>query len=188
MVPFVPLVAPLSRGNIENDATEIIRRFYPWLLSTPGKFPVLDFFDHVLREVYDLDPGVDQMSDGVEGMTWPDGRVLVNEETYRGADDGVGRARFTIVHEGYHGIKHRLQIRKALVDTGELVLYRRHDIKPYVDPEWQANTFAGAILMPEIMVRRLATGIQRSLLISRMVDVFGVSQKAAEVRLKKLSV
>jgi Zn-dependent peptidase ImmA (M78 family) len=149
---------------------------------------VLNFFDHVLRDEYGLDPGVEPLSDGVEGMTWPDGRVLVNEETYCGADNGFGRPRFTVVHECYHGIKHRDQIRKALIDTGELVLYRRDDIKPYVDPEWQANTFASAVLMPEQMVRRVIAGKQRRLMANSLVEVFAVSLTAAEVRLKKLDI
>lgn len=188
MASVVPLVAPMSRSAIEGDATKIILDYHPHLLRIPGAFPVLDFFDHVLREDFGLDPGVELLSDGVEGMTWPDGRVLISGETYCGADRNSGRPRFTVMHEAYHGIKHRLQIRKALVDTGELVLYRRHDIKPYIDPEWQANTFASAVLMPELMVRRLASKGSRALLISRMMSVFGVSQKAAEVRLAKLGI
>jgi hypothetical protein len=186
MSRYVPVVSPLSRRNIEQDAIRITARFYPDLLQEPGRFPVLEFFDHVLRDVYRLDPGVELLSDGVEGMTWPDGRVLVSADTYRGAHDGIGRPRFTVVHECYHGIKHRRQIQKALVDAGELVLYRRTKIKPYVDPEWQANTFASAVLMPEAMVRRIAAMEHRMLLVGRMAEVFGVSPKAAEVRLAKL--
>lgn len=188
MESYVPAVAPQSRRDIERCATEVISRFYPELLRKPGPFPVLDFFDHVIREDYGLDPGVEPLSDGVEGMTWPDGRVLVSEETYRGAADDSGRPRFTVVHECFHGIKHRAQIRRALVDAGELVLYRRHDIKPFLDPEWQANMFAGAVLMPEVMVRVLAGRCHRLALPGAMTSVFNVSLQAAEVRLKKLGI
>lgn len=185
MSEFVPSVQPLSRNDIESHAVQIIRRFYPHLLRKPGAFNVLDFFD-LLRDEFGLDPAVDQLPDGVEGMTWPDGRVIVSEETYRGAALGKGRPRFTIPHEGYHGIQHRSQIRKALYDSGELILYRRQLVRPYQDPEWQANTFASSILMPASMVQELAKKESRLFLAETMTEVFQVSPTAAEVRLKKL--
>ncbi len=187
MSEFVPSVRPLSRNDIEAHAIWTIRRFYPHLLRKPGAFPVLDFFDQ-LRDAFGLDPGVEQLPDGIEGMTWPDGRVIVSEETYRGAAMGKGRQRFTIPHEGYHGIQHRSQIRKALCDSGELILYRRQFVKPFRDPEWQANTFASAILMPASMVQELAKKESRLFLTVTMTEVFQVSPTAAEVRLKKLGI
>lgn len=186
MSAYVPAVRPMSRVQIEQAAQRIIARHYPYLMRKPGQFPVLDFFDR-LKDDYGLDPGVEELSDGVEGMTWPDG-VIVSEETYQGAHDGIGRPRFTVVHEGFHGIEHRNQIRKALTDSGELVLYRRHDIEPFRDPEWQANAFAAAMLMPEPVVRALATREQRLFLTSTMMEEFGVSGQAAEVRLRKLAI
>jgi len=185
MSQLVPVVAPLSRADIERDATFVIRRFQAGLLNRPGRFPVLKLFD-ALRDEYQLDPGVEQLSDGVEGMTFPDGRVLLSEETYRGAHSGIGRPRFTVPHECYHGIRHREQIRRALTDTGELVVYRRQIIKPFRDPEWQANAFSGALLMPAQMVRLLADKEHRLLLPATMAEEFGVSIQAAEVRLKVL--
>ena len=186
MNQYVPAVAPLSRAEIEQDATRIITKFKPALLKKPGCFPVLKLFDAL--EDYGLEPGVEELSDGVEGMTYPDGRVLLSEETYRGAYERQGRPRFTVVHECCHGIKHREQIRRALFDTGEIVVYRRQSIKPFLDPEWQANVFSSALLMPAQMVRILAEREHRMLLVSTMAEVFGVSFKAAEVRLKVLGI
>jgi len=185
MSQLVPVVAPMSRVQIEQDATLVVARFQPDLLKKPGCFPVLKLFD-TLGDQYGLEPGVEELSDGVEGMTFPDGRVLVSEETYRGAHDGLGRPRFTVVHECYHGLKHREQIRKVLIDTGELVVFRRQSIQPFRDPEWQANAFAAALLMPEPMVRMLASKEHRMLLPDAMSEEFGVSVQAAEVRLKVL--
>lgn len=186
MSRYVPVVAPLSRKDIEQHAREVIERHHPDLLKKPGKFPVLDFFDHTLVDEYGLDSGVEGLSDGVEGITWPDGRVLISEATYIDASNGAGRGRFTVMHECYHGIQHRNQIHEALIDVGELVLYRRADIKAYLDPEWQANMFAGAVLMPEDMIRELALTESRWSLPGAMVEAFGVSLQAAEVRLKKI--
>lgn len=186
MTHYVPAVPPLSTHDIECDALTIIRNFYPGLLVEPEAFPVLDFFDHVLRDAYGLDTGVEPCSDGVEGITWPDGRVILSEDTYRRAARDEGRPRFTVVHEGYHGIKHCRHIKRVLVHTGELVLYRRSNLLPYRDPEWQADTFASAVLMPAPMVRRVAAETRPELARSAVVRTFKVSPRAAEVRLAKL--
>jgi hypothetical protein len=182
---LVPAVRPHSANDIENQALSITARYYPYLLKEPGSFPVLHFFD-LLREEYGLEPGVEPLSDGVEGVTWPDGRVILSEQTYRAAHEGQGRGRFTVVHEAYHGIEHRGQIRNALIHTGKLLLHRRQSIVPFRDPEWQANTFASAILMPAAMVSLVASSYARIAIPIKMMKFFGVSQQAAEVRLKKL--
>jgi hypothetical protein len=184
---FVPVVAGMSRAEIERDSIRIITEFQPDLLRNPGRFPVLKLFES-LEDQYGLDVGVEELSDGVEGMTFPDGRVLLSEATYRGANDGAGRQRFTVLHECYHGIKHRKQIQRALVDVGELVMCRRQSIKPYLDPEWQANAFAAAVLMPEKMVRLLARRHHRFSLPDAMATEFGTSIQAAEIRLEKLNI
>jgi hypothetical protein len=188
MSQFVPVVAPISRAEIAEEAKLVIARFRPRLLIRPGRFPVLKLFDALGDPPYNLESGVEELSSGVEGMVYPDGRVLVNEETYRGADNEIGRPRFTVSHECYHGMKHSKQIRRALTDVGELVVCRRQNIKPFLDPEWQANEFAGALLMPEQMVRLLAGKERRVLLAATMAEAFGVSTQAAEVRLNILKI
>ena len=95
MSTLVPTVRPHSRKEIELQAAGVISRFYSSLLRAPGEFPVLDFFDR-LKDDYLLDPGVEELADGVEGITWPDGRVIVSEATYRAASRGNGRARYTL--------------------------------------------------------------------------------------------
>jgi hypothetical protein len=188
MSSYVPMVGPLSRADIEAQALEVVSRHYPYLLRKPGKFPVLDFFDHVLRDDYGLDPCVKAMSDGVEGMAYPNGMVILSEATYRAAHQENGRARFTVSHEAYHGLFHRHQIRRVLVHSGELVLHRRQSIPKFRDPEWQANAFASALLMPEWAVREVADRTQTLYRISVMGAVFGVSSQAAQIRLEKLGI
>ncbi len=186
MVGFVPSVRPCSKRELELDARHLAAEYYPSLLTWPGAFPILPFFELILPRDFDLDTGVALLSDGVEGITLPDGQVLVSEETYRRATQQNGRARFTIAHEVCHGIKHRTQIKRALIETGGLVFHRRGDLESFRDPEWQANYFAGTLLMPEPSVRKLYESTLRSALVSKMARIFQVSQKAAEVRLSKL--
>ena len=185
MAQFVPIVRPLSRAAIEREAHILTKRFFPEVLREPGRFPVLELFD-LLSDPFGLEPGVEDLSPGVEGATFPDGRVLVSEETYRKAAEGLGRARFTIVHEAYHGIRHRRQIARRLIDTGKLVLHRRQTIPPFQDPEWQADAFASAILMPATMVDVVLDGVSRNYWRRAVADCFGVSPGTAGARLRVL--
>jgi len=189
MTGYVPEVAPLSRQDIERQANNLIRWLCPDRLRKPGWFPVLEYWE-ALRDRFGLDTGVAELPDGVEGMTWPDGRVLVTEETYRGVVRGEGRPRHTMVHEGYHGMQHRSQIQRVLIHTGRLVLLRRGmpSLPAYKDPEWQAEAFAGAALMPADMVRSLATKMAPAFLVPEVMESFGVSRRSAEVRLRILGV
>lgn len=181
---FVPQVTARSKREIENDARRILKAHFPANLEAPQKLDVLEFWE-LLEDAFSLMPGVAELSDGVEGMTWPDGRVQVNEETYRNATNGNGRARFTMCHEAYHGIQHRSQIRRVLMDSGELTLFRRSELDARVDPEWQANAFAAAILMPASMVRAVWKEA-RDKPIEDMIYYFGVSKTAASIRLRTL--
>jgi hypothetical protein len=185
-VSYIPLVSPMSRAQIEAEALELLRGFYPELLLSPRPFPVLDFFDR-LKDDYGLDPAVSgKLGDGVEGVTLPDGRVYVSESTYRMAVMGEGRARFTILHECFHGIKHRAQIRDCLVHTGQLALHRKAHVPSYRDPEWQANVFASAALMPEPTLRQCVAESNGVSLIQRAARVFETSFQAASIRLGRL--
>ena len=183
MSAFVPRVEAKSKRQIEAEAAEFLKKHFPERLSEPGQLNVLEVWE-LLDDYYGLKPGVEELSDGTEGMTWPDGRVHVNEATYRGVVCGNGRARFTMCHEAYHAIAHRGQIRNVLVDTGELALYRRSELPPMLDPEWQANVFAASILMPWPMVRLvLREAVDKSL--EDMMYFFKVSCSAARIRIRE---
>lgn len=183
MSAFVPRVTAKSKRQIEDDATAFLGRHFPDLLERPAKLDVLEMWE-LLEDAYGLKPGVQELSDGTEGMTWPDGRVYVNEATYRGAMRGEGRPRFTMCHEAYHALEHRSQIRNVLVDTGELALFRRSELPPAVDPEWQANVFAASVLMPWQAVKQvLAEAADKS--IEDMMYFFGVSKSAAAIRIRE---
>ncbi len=176
-------VDPLSGSSIDSESRTLIKAFSPQLLVTPGVFNVLDFFDLFLPKQFGLDTGVENLSDGVEGQAWPDGRILVSEQTYSEACDGNGRARFTIAHECYHGIK---QIRRVLNHSGQAILYRRTSVPPYRDPEWQANRFAASLLMPEKMVKLLADNTTQGQIVKKLVNTFQVSNEAARIRARQI--
>jgi hypothetical protein len=180
---YVPRVAAKTKRKIEAEAIAFLSRHFSERLTTPGRLDVLEMWE-LLTEEHGLQTGVEELSDGVEGMTWPDGRVFVSEATYRGAAEHDGRSRFTMCHEAYHGLEHRQQVQNVLVDTGELALYRRHDLAPCVDPEWQANVFAASILMPWPPVKAVLAEAANTP-IEDLMYFFKVSKSAARIRLQE---
>lgn len=99
MSQMVPCVSPLSKLDIEAQAKEIVTKHFPGRLTVPGPLPVMKLFEDILPDVYKLKTGAMDLSPGVEGMAFPNGLIVVSEETYRGACNHEGRPRFTITVE-----------------------------------------------------------------------------------------
>lgn len=185
MSAFIPGVAPLSGNDIEKIAERELQTFSPERITIPGPVNVIGYFDSL--EDRGLDPGVQVLEYGTEGITFPTGRVILNESTYVSAVAGDGRARFTVVHEAFHGICHVKQLRSQLVHCN-LKLTRQTDLPAYRNPEWQANTFASAFLMPRLAVSAMAAGLRGRQLAETIADTFNVSFRAAEVRMRRLAI
>lgn len=95
-------------------------------------------------------------------------------------NESMRRQKFSLAHEIGHIIFHK-------VDSTPLVEYRR-PLLEYADAdmlykETQANVFASALLIPEIMARNAWTNIHD---IDDIAEVFEVSRSAAYVRLNSL--
>jgi Zn-dependent peptidase ImmA (M78 family) len=133
-----------------------------------------------------LDVGVEDLAPGDEGITYPDGRVILSESTYRGMVAGNPRDRFTTIHEGYHGIQHAHQLQHRLVHS-KLVLHRRQSIPTFRDPEWQANAFASVTLMPTEMVCEVIRPVKECYRPIIVQKTFCVSAQSAAYRLKHLA-
>ncbi len=84
------------------------------------------------------------------GLADPDRAFIwLRDDVYDRACQGKGRDRLTIVHEVGH----------VLLHTSDIVLRRGDDQpEPFRDPEWQANCFAGELLMAHTLVRQLSVG------------------------------
>jgi Zn-dependent peptidase ImmA (M78 family) len=63
------------------------------------------------------------------------------------------------------------------------VRLHRGQVAPYRNPEWQADTFAANILMPEAVVRRL---ILKGVGPAEIASTFEVSYSAAQIRVEKV--
>ena len=112
------------------------------------------------------------------------------------------QVRFTKAHECAHAYFHNVYEERSpgirlFRESAETMKHRRpKDPKEWQDEdwmEWQANTFASCLLMPEAMVRKLVSPMprihtgdpfgDRAERISRVSEVFQVTRDAARVRL-----
>lgn len=105
-------------------------------------FPIMNVLEFRLSQLL---PGFVFDVQDREAMGHDEGRVLagsntliLREDIYRGACNGVGRDRFTACHELAHYLLHREVGFSRTRDDGD---------KIYCDAEWQADTFAGTLLM-----------------------------------------
>ena len=184
--PKLPVVAGRSLKNIEDQALAIVQWHYPGVLDNPQPFPVPEFSEFGIRDAYSFKLGPRQMPADIEAFCdTTHGIVYLREDVYDGMWDGDTRSRFTACHEIGHLILHS-STRLTFTEADQLgMLYRRKDqIRPYEDPEWQANAFSAALLMPAPAVETLVTRVGFD--VSAMSETFLVSYSAAEIRLEKL--
>lgn len=192
----VPVVKGRSREEIEAVASDFLRTHFPKCLRTPQPVPVLKMLDRLLPEHLGFSFEVEQLPEGLEGYTHFAGRIVtLSANTYARLEENDGRSRFTAAHELGHVLLHTDELSWTTSEhvshspQQAVILARRSQIKPYRDPEWQADTFAASLLMPEAMVRRVASlRTLRGGLINIVVQKFGVSQAAATKRLEKLGI
>ncbi|QSV13592.1 ImmA/IrrE family metallo-endopeptidase [Photobacterium ganghwense] len=105
-----------------------------------------------------------------EARAFPDkDHIQVKNSVYEAACDGCGHSAFTLAHELGH-----LMLHKNCKPS-----FARGTHKIYEDSEWQADTFASEFLMDSRMIKNDAT-------IEQLVDMFGVTPHAAQVKLSKL--
>lgn len=162
--------APMKTAQIEAIATQVRAHLeidVPWL-------PVPEILEHYLPLLidgyaYDV-RDVGEMGNR-HGYFDPFEKLLVlRADVYEGLCKGRGRDRFTATHELGHLLLHGAGLNR-LKPGRVLPLYR--------DPEWQADAFAAAILMPEPMVLECNS-------IAQVASEFGVSMAAASHRVRKL--
>lgn len=171
MTDLIPAAPSRSAESIEQLA-EAIREVFA--LDDDPYFPVVEF----------LEWGLSQVTEGITfDVITPDGlgsrmgsvdtlqQVLyLREDVYERAIKGKARDRFTVAHEIGHAVMHVGTLNR--VESGTAV-------PAYRNPEWQANKFAAALLMPRQLIHQCtSTG--------EIVTKFGVSREAAHYRAKDL--
>lgn len=159
-----------STAQIGEIAAQV-RGSFRWVADRFPIVQVLEFGIPTLWPDYTFEVFEVAEMPGEHGLTYPDEkRVVIRQDVYEGALAGNGRDRFTCAHELGHLLMH--------ANLGFARHVRRGDVPAYRDSEWQANTFAGALLIPKEAVSRGETPHSVS-------ERFGVSLDAASVTLKK---
>nr|WP_305147469.1 ImmA/IrrE family metallo-endopeptidase [Butyricicoccus faecihominis] len=97
--------------------------------------------------------------------------MKIRNSVYEGACCGNGRDRFTLAHEIGHFFMHRD------VDLALSRIDERNDVPAYRKSEWQANTFASALMMPDHIIKNWEP--------EEIARFCGASMSAAEIAYKK---
>jgi transcriptional regulator with XRE-family HTH domain len=141
------LVGPASTRALWDFAEKVRSAF---VSDDEVCFPIMDVLEFRLpqfSEGFYLDVCSREQMGSEEGLVVA-GRncIKLREDVYEGAWNDVGRHRFTACHEFGHYLMHK-----------EIALPRlRDDSHPiYRDAEWQADTFAGGLLMSSRHLKQL---------------------------------
>lgn len=163
-------VKPQNRKGIRKLANQVRRL----LDLDEDRIDMCQLLEHKLHEcgiafLVD-DPSSPELAPDEHACAYPEaGIIVLSSETYDGLCNDNHRARFTVAHEFGHMLLHGSTIQGL---SRGLDPNRPH--KPYCDLEWQADTFAAELLMPAERARGLSE--------QDIMDRFGVSWKAAEIR------
>ena len=158
-----------------------IRRFIRALKEKVGLeselyFPILPFVENILPILipdfqFEVVP-VTEMGNK-HGETYPSKNLIrIREDVYLRAAAGEGRDRLTIAHEVGHLFMH---------EDDCIALCRlapTEKLKPYEDPEWQADAFGGELLASSYLIK----GMNPYAVSTKC----GVSISAAQVQLRSL--
>lgn len=159
---------PQSRAEIEKKAYKLRELLGIVKDLWVDVIHILENVMPILDEKFYLDIVADRELDA-HARAFPDGHTIrIRESVYDGARQGFGRDRYTVIHEIYHFIWH---------ESAAISLARNPDEVPrYENPEWQADVFAGAFLMP----RHLIEGKTED----QIMCECGVSRSAARYQLR----
>lgn len=146
-VPFLPKTDIIAAADALIDHYE--RRTGEMVT---GPVPVMEMLEDDLGLTVAFEDPADTsyMRDGVLGATFvPERKVAINTNLLEARYEG--RMQFTGAHEAGHWVLHR-QYARAAARLGEgVILCRVASRKAPI--EWQADFFAGCLLMPERLVR-----------------------------------
>lgn len=181
---------PRSGDEIDGIALGVVTKFQPQMLNSLQAFEVQRFFECELWSETGISCDYQQLPFGAYGMTEIDGMRCVICSSLLNNTDGGRFLRSTIGHEIGHCYLHvpEFRLRKLVQfinDSGSTALPRRDEdsVKIYMRPEWQANRFSGALLMPRPSVE---LAIANGHTAADMCDIFDVHLPFVNSRLRGL--
>jgi len=187
--------APRSGAGIDAIAYTFIEKTQPGVLVQPAPFDVEEFFEFDLEAMTRVITSYQRLPAGIYGLTDSEKMIsIVDVELFDKRRKGEVRfCRSTIAHECGHAILHVPEFRrkrallKSIQDKSEVAMkmYRREQVPVYMDPEWQANRFAGALLLPEKTLKRVFKETQD---IKEIAEVFDVNPAFVRSRLRAIGI
>lgn len=180
--PRLPLVNPMSAARIEDMAQTIRKIAYPHLAAKLEPFPAAEFLEFDLKRTLGYEWDIREcLPEGLEAWTDCDSKLIVlSEAVYQGLWNNHPRDRFTVCHEvGHAALGHAEALKQQTRRGKALPRLPRGEFPVYMNPEWQANRFAAALLMPERIIRTMIT---RGLTSGEIAENLQVSHRAAQIR------
>jgi Zn-dependent peptidase ImmA (M78 family) len=185
-------VPPISRAKIRQLARKI-RQMHG---ITEPYFPIIQFMEgyHQTEKTFVYDIIEREVMGNNQGITFPDRKLmLIREDIYDGAVEGIGRDRLTIAHEFGHLLMHNRPVmarqsfrdgaylRAAFSCLGTPRKSANPETPAFCNSEWQANCFGGELLMSADHIHLCKDAWDAMLL-------FGVSLEAADYQWRKLEI
>ncbi len=203
----VERVSPKSRRRIERIAEKLAVFLFPEEVENYEAMP-LDrlFYDNELTSRLNTELGCALFfslcddSSPFEASAQPAStggiEVRLRDDVWRLIESGDGRARFTLAHELGHVFLHKDEILAGGVVYRDAACIPSEALQPgmkiYESPEWQANVFASAFLMPRDAVQKWIDYVRcedpEMVSIASMAEHFGVSYQAARIRMERILV
>lgn len=133
------VVPPMSTEKLRQFAEKVRDVF---VARNQIEFPIMEVLEFRLQRIFPdfvLDVQDEETMGDDEGRVLAGGNAIIfRADVYRGACRGNRRDRFTACHEFAHFLMHReVKLARARDDSDKI----------YVDSEWQADEFAGTLLM-----------------------------------------
>ncbi|MDC7218602.1 MAG: ImmA/IrrE family metallo-endopeptidase [Spirochaetales bacterium] len=169
------------RRRFPSEIEEIVSNVRQIFGISNGYFPIIKVFE-ILQDLGKIDLRIlpdSSLSSLGETTLAKHGQLYIaciklKNSVYEGACEGNGFHRFTCCHELGHAIMHLSEMKL------ERSTSHRENRNWLVDSEWQANQFASKLLMPKSMIFEDHSA-------KDIVNMFGVSYKAANIRIKDIT-
>jgi len=151
-VPFLRkrrgILVPAMSWQSIRDFSEKVRSVF--VGDNQIEFPIIDVLEFGMEMVFEgfyVDVQDEEIMGDEEGrMVAGKNGIVVRQDVYNGACNGNGRDRFTCCHELAHFLMHREVTMARMREDSDKIFY---------DSEWQADTFAGTLLMSSRHLARL---------------------------------
>lgn len=161
----------ISRKNIQGFIRYLKKMVH---LENEMYFPVVQFLENILPILipdFQLEIVPPKEMGNKHGETYPSKNLIrIREDVYLGAVAGCGRDRLTIAHEIGHLFMH---------EDDSIALCKlapNEKLRPFEDPEWQANAFGGELLASTYLIKGMSA--------ADVSEQCGVSMDAARVQLR----